>query len=168
MFVLGSNLSQAAPFPTTKSFQLILACPPYDDLNLPAPNPSNLATTLSYHTVFSYSQSTNADLFARLFTCPSIQTNSSSHPQPTKHLLKCTFSKSLTHKQANIKEPYNQDIKAQVNKKDIKKEGRLYMKSPTQGVVCRGCFQIQPPICGVNFKQSINTQGQDQPEENWI
>ena len=42
------------------------------------------------------------------------------------------------------------------------------MKSPTQGVVCRGCFQIQPPICGVNFKQSIHTQGQDQPEENWI
>ena len=116
MFVLGSNLSQAAPFPTTKSFQLILACPPYDDLNLPAPNPSNLTTTLSYHTVFSYSQSTNADLFARLFTCPSIQTNSSSHPQPTKHLLKCTFSKSLTHKQANLKEPYNQDIKAQISK----------------------------------------------------
>ena len=39
------------------------------------------------------------------------------------------FSMSLTHKYANLKEPYNQDIKEHVATKNSKKEDRLYMKS---------------------------------------
>ena len=56
-------------------------------------------------------------------------------PQHTnKYLWMCTFSKSLTNEQVNLKEPYNQDIKVHVIIKDSKKEGRLYTKSPTSEV----------------------------------
>ena len=44
-----------------------------------------------------------------------------------KHFLKCTFSKSLTHRWANIKESYNRDMKVQVTAKDVKKEDSLFI-----------------------------------------
>ena len=38
---------------------------------------------------------------------------------------------SLTHTKEDLKEPNNQGIKVQVTTKDIKKEDRVLMKSPT-------------------------------------
>ena len=83
-----------------------------------------------------YPQSPHANFFARLFIhlppLPPGWTNSPPLPRHTKkHILKCTFSKSLTHKYANLKERYNHVIKVQVTTKNNKKEDRLYMKSPT-------------------------------------
>ena len=66
------------------------------------------------------------------------------------------FSKSLAHKQANLKEPQNQNINEQVTTKKIKIEDRFYMISPKPRSECaEGVFQIQSPICCVNF--SYNT-----------
>ena len=69
------------------------------------------------------------------------------------------FSISLARKYVNLKKPYNQDIKEQVTAIIFfKKEDRLYMKSPTQEEKCvEGVFQIQSPICGVNFSNNIST-----------
>ena len=48
--------------------------------------------------VSSYTQSFQANLFTRLFTCPSDQINSPSLPSNTnKYLLKSTFSEGLSH-----------------------------------------------------------------------
>ena len=39
----------------------------------------------------------------------------------------------------------------------FKKEDRLYMKSPTPEVKCtKSVFQIQSPICGVNFSNNLS------------
>ena len=74
-----------------------------------------------------------------------------------RHFLKCTFSKSLTHNYVNLKDPYSQSIKLQVNTKDIKKGDRLCMKSSIPEAQCsRGVFQIQHPICSVNFSNNIS------------
>ena len=79
----------------------------------------------------SYPWYNKANLFARLFTCHADQTNSPPLPRHTnKGLLKCTFPKNLAYNLRNLKELYNQGIKAQVTTKDIKKEDRLCMKSP--------------------------------------
>ena len=64
------------------------------------------------------------------------------------------FSMSLAHKYVNLKEPYNQDIKKHVTTNFFWKKGdRIYMKSPTPEAQCaeEGVFQIQSPVCGVNF-----------------
>lgn len=84
-----------------------------------------------------YPQCLQANAFAGLFTCPLCRTNSSSLPRYTKkHLLKCIFSENLIHIQPNLKVPYNQDIKVQVNTKD-----NFYKKSPTPKAHCAGgCF----------------------------
>ena len=84
--------------------------------------------------VSSNSQSAQANLFTRLFTWNSGLTNSpplSLSQSTNKHLLKCIFSKSLTHNHANLRESYNQEIKRKAATKDIKKEDRFCMKSPT-------------------------------------
>ena len=60
------------------------------------------------------------------------------------------FSMSLAHIYVNLKEP--QDIKEQVTSNFfLKKEDRLYMKSPNLKELCAGVFQIQSPNCSVNF-----------------
>ena len=47
-------------------------------------------------------------------------------------------------------------MKVQGTTKVIKKEDRLCMKSPTLEGSCVDCvFQIQSPICGVNFSNNI-------------
>ena len=49
-------------------------------------------------------------------------------------------------------------MKVQGTTKVIKKEDRLCMKSPTLEGSCVDCvFQIQSPICGVNFSNNIST-----------
>ena len=65
----------------------------------------------------------------------------------SKHLLKCALSKSLTHNfklwhnKENLKEPYNQGMKVQVNTKDIKNDRRLSIKSSIPEAECnRGVF----------------------------
>ena len=65
---------------------------------------------------------------------------------------------SLVHKYVNLKEPYNQGIKEQVTTKTFfKKNNKLYIKSPTQQAKCaKEFFQIQSPICGVNFSNNIS------------
>ena len=65
---------------------------------------------------------------------------------------------SLDRKYINLKEPYNQDIKEYVTTIIfLKKEDRLYMKSPSPEAKCvRGVFQIQSPICGVNFSNNTS------------
>ena len=46
----------------------------------------------------------------------------------------------------------------QVTTKNIKKEGRLCMKSPVQDALCaKGAFPIQPPITSVNFSNNTLT-----------
>ena len=58
----------------------------------------------------------------------------------------------------NLKEPYNQDMKELVTtilKK--KKEDRLYVKPLTpEAKYAKGVFQIQSPLCGVNFSNNIS------------
>ena len=53
---------------------------------------------------------------------------------------------SLTLKYVNLKEPYNQDIKEYVTTihyNFLKKEDRLYLKSPTREAKCaKDVFQI--------------------------
>ena len=45
----------------------------------------------------------------------------------------------------------------QVTTKNIKKEDRLCMKSPTLEALCtKDVFQIQPPISGANFSNNIS------------
>ena len=62
------------------------------------------------------------------------------HQHTNKHLLNCTFSKSVNNNQANVTEPYNQGIKVQIAAKDIKK-GRFCMKSPPPEAQCaEWCF----------------------------
>ena len=81
----------------------------------------------------------------------------SQDPSHSKYSALTQFSMSLTHRHANLKEPYNQDIKEYVTTiMFFKKEDRLYMKSTTTEAKCgKGVFQIQFPICGVNFFQII-------------
>ena len=68
------------------------------------------------------------------------------------------FSMSLARKYVNPKEPYNQDIKEQITTIIfLKKEDRLYMKSPTSEAKCpEGVFQIQSPVCRVNYINNIS------------
>ena len=80
-------------------------------------------------------------LFSKDIHLATSQTNSP--PLPChENFLKCTFSMSLTHNQANQTEPYNNGIKVQVNAKDIKKEGRRCMKFSTPEAQCAMQFQI--------------------------
>ena len=70
------------------------------------------------------------------------------------------FYMSLTFNYVNLKEPYNQDIKEYVTTihyNFLKKEDRLYLKSPTrEAKFAKDIFQIQSPICGVNFSNNIS------------
>ena len=67
-------------------------------------------------------QSLLAKFFSRLFTWNSGQINSPPLPQHTnEHLLKCIFSKILTHSKTNLKETYDQGIEVQFTIKDVKK-----------------------------------------------
>ena len=86
-------------------------------------------------------------IFPSLVTYP--QAKLTRHPSST-HL-------GLTHNQLNLEEPYIQGIKVQVTTKDIKKEDRVCMKSPTSEAQFAECvFQIQPSICAVNFSNNIS------------
>ena len=59
----------------------------------------------------------------QLFTCPPEQTNSPLLPQHTnKHLLRCTFSKSLKHNKANLKDPIIKASKYRAPLKTLKKK----------------------------------------------
>ena len=82
--------------------------------------------------------SPQANLFARLFTCPQGETKLPRlHRHTNKRYLNCTFSKSLINKQTNLTDPQNQGIKMQV---EIKKEDRLCMKYLLPSTQCKGCF----------------------------
>ena len=62
---------------------------------------------------------------------------------PTKHLYKCTFSKSLTYNQVILKELRNRG-----NLQDITNKNKHCMKSPTPEIQCaQGIYQMQYPIC---------------------
>ena len=64
------------------------------------------------------------------------------------------FSMSLAHKYGNLKEPFNQDINEQVTTIFfLKKEDRLYMKSPTQRQsVQKMLFKFSPLFVKLTFK----------------
>ena len=80
---------------------------------LALPSPLNIETTIRHHTQFPLTPSFPGKPHQAICLPPG-QTNISSLPQHTnRHLLKCTFSKSLTYKQANLKQPYNQGMKVQ-------------------------------------------------------
>lgn len=87
-----------------------------------------------------------------------IQTDSPRlHQHINKHILNCTFCKSLTSTYLNMKEPYNQCINVQVTTKDIKKEDTLYMNSPAPEALCaKGICQIQSPFSVVNFANNVS------------
>ena len=64
---------------------------------------------------------------------------------------------SLARKYINLKEPYNQYIKEWVTTLNFFHKKRLYMKSPAPETKCtKGVFQIQSPICGVNFSNNTS------------
>ena len=98
------------------------------------------------------------------------QTNSPYlHWHTNKHLLYCTFSNSLTNNYANLTEPFNQGIKLQVTTEDVKKEDKLFMKSPPPtGGVCKECFSNSTPyVWCYLFKKFVNIPGQSQHDWNW-
>ena len=114
--------------PIKKWYFPIVACPLYDNFKI---SPSTCSSKChkydnydeATYTVSPYPHSPRKTFFFKLFTWPEGQTNSPSLPRHnSKHLSKCTFSKSLTHKQANLKEPYNHDMKVHVTTEDIKKD----------------------------------------------
>ena len=62
----------------------------------------------------------NVNNFQVVRVQPGVSYKSVAYTKKRVQLLKCTFSKGLTHNQTNLKEPYNQGIKVQVTTKDIK------------------------------------------------
>ena len=95
-----------------------------------------------------------------LFTRHRLKLTPHVRSQHQQHLLSCTFSKSLTNNWAKLIEPYNQAIKVRITTKDIKKEDRLFMKSPTKegGIVQRVFFKFipPPPVSGLNLSINIS------------
>ena len=69
---------------------------------------------------------------------------------PAKHFYDCTFSKSLTYNQANLKELCNRSTL-----QDITNKNRHCMKYQTSQCA-EGIFQMQYPICAVNFINKIS------------
>ena len=68
-----------------------------------------------------YPQYIKLNFFTSLFTWLPGQRNSAPHPwHIEKHLLKCTFSRILTHNRANLKEHYNQGIKIKSTRHHLK------------------------------------------------
>ena len=58
------------------------------------------------------------------------------------------FERVIAGWEANLKQLCNLGINLQVTIQNIKKEGRLCRKSPTRGIVCRGCFSnVIPYLC---------------------
>ena len=82
----------------------------------------------------------------------SIHLPSGPHRHTDKHVLNCTFSKSLTNNYSNLIEPYNQGINLRITTKDIKKEDRLCIESPPPDTF----FQIHPYVFRVNFSNNIS------------
>ena len=118
------------------------------------PSHINMTIVTRFHLKFPPAKVPQTNLVVRLFTCPLGQSNSTPLPQHTnKHFIKCTFSKSLTHNQANLKDPIIRVSK--YRSKVIKnEEGFEWTPQTTEGPlrhsVQRFLFQVQLPICGFN------------------
>ena len=70
---------------------------------------------------------------------------------PTKHLYKCNFSKSLTYNWENLKEFCNRGISQDITNKT----GIAWNPQPLRQCA-EGIFQMQRPICAVNFTNKIS------------
>ena len=119
------------------------------------------------HTKFPPTVSSPGQTITRLFIhCPTANFGPLSKDSITNPMLITAFDAyltprspgavSLVHKYINLKEPYNQGIKEKVTTEFLLKKDKPYMKSPTPEALCvEGVFQIQSPICGVNFSNNI-------------
>ena len=64
----------------------------------------------------------------------------------------------MINHQANLIEPYTQGINVQITTKDIKKEDKLCMKSPTppHRHCVKGVFKVHPPVSGVKVTNNTS------------
>ena len=108
-----------------------------------------------HHVQFLPTLSPPSKISLPCYSLPLRQNQILTFPLTHQHLSYCTFSNSLTRHQANLTEPYNQDIKVQVTAEDVKQEYTLCMKSaPPETESAKCAFQIQPPFSGVNFSNN--------------
>ena len=143
-------------------------CPSGDFITSPLPHPFAPPSPINVKTM-TLLQSHQANLFARLFTCPPDQTNS-----PRLHRYTNEHQQESDQQLGKCNRAHNQGIKVQITTKDtnplsaivvlilkskeqflyegntgtkwVKKEGRLCMKHPaSEAQFAKVVFQFQPP-----------------------
>ena len=135
----------------------------------------NMTTMIRQETVSPFCQFLKANLLTGLFTTPWLTLD---HwlplgPKVTRSLGTCwglnqdpsdcqcstltNFSESLVHKWANLKEPYNLDMKEQVTTKNILKKKTGFTWNPQPQRQCaEGVFQIHSHISCAYFSNNIS------------
>ena len=150
--------------PIKKWSNPFVSCTPYDDFN-PLPKPIYFSKSHKYENYHKAPHSLLLPLFSSRQTSSLLHGHLQAHghrelcnevgsQELVQHLVglnrypsdsECSalltqFSKGLTHKKANLKEPFNQDIKVKVTRSQT-----LHKIFNPKGIECRRCFSSSTP-----------------------